>query len=101
MTRFEDTFRTREVSLFIICFSLILFSFILFYSVLFVFLLLCTSLLVFVCYKSFVISNRSNKGIELKLIIIASSSVSIVSDYGLNDRAIEVRSPAEAKEFFL
>jgi hypothetical protein len=29
------------------------------------------------------------------------SSVSIVSGYGLNDRAIEVRSPAEAKGFFL
>jgi hypothetical protein len=25
--------------------------------------------------------------------------VSIVSDYGLDDRAIEVRSPAEAKDF--
>jgi hypothetical protein len=29
------------------------------------------------------------------------SSVSIVSDYGLDDRAIEVRSPAETKGFFL
>jgi hypothetical protein len=29
------------------------------------------------------------------------SSVSIVSDYGLVDRVIEVRSPAEAKGFFL
>jgi hypothetical protein len=29
------------------------------------------------------------------------SSVSIVSDYGLDDRAIEVRSPAEAKVFFI
>jgi hypothetical protein len=28
------------------------------------------------------------------------SSVSIVSGYGLDDRAIEVRSPAEAKGFF-
>jgi hypothetical protein len=27
------------------------------------------------------------------------SSGSIVSDYGLNDRAIQVRSPAEAKDF--
>jgi hypothetical protein len=27
------------------------------------------------------------------------SSVSIVSDYGLDDRGIEVRSPAEAKDF--
>jgi hypothetical protein len=29
------------------------------------------------------------------------SSVSIVSGYGLDDRAIEVRFPAEAKGFFL
>jgi hypothetical protein len=29
------------------------------------------------------------------------SSVSIVSGYGLDDRAIGVRSPAEAREFFL
>jgi hypothetical protein len=28
------------------------------------------------------------------------SSVSIVSGYGLDDRAIEVRSPTEAKDFF-
>jgi hypothetical protein len=27
------------------------------------------------------------------------SSVSIVSDYGLDDRAVQVRSPAEAKDF--
>jgi hypothetical protein len=27
------------------------------------------------------------------------SSVSIVSDYGMDDRAIRVRSPAEAKDF--
>jgi hypothetical protein len=29
------------------------------------------------------------------------SSVSIVSGYGLDDRAIEVRYPAEAKGFFV
>jgi hypothetical protein len=29
------------------------------------------------------------------------SSVSIVSGYGLDDRAIEVRSPAEARDFSL
>jgi hypothetical protein len=29
------------------------------------------------------------------------SSDSIVSGYGLDDRAIEVRTPAEAKGFFL
>jgi hypothetical protein len=28
------------------------------------------------------------------------SSVSVVSGYGLDDRGIEVRSPAEAKKFF-
>jgi hypothetical protein len=32
---------------------------------------------------------------------ISGSSVSIVSGYGLDDRAIEVRSPTEAREFFL
>jgi hypothetical protein len=31
----------------------------------------------------------------------AGSSGSIMSDYGLDDRAIEVRSLAEAREFFL
>jgi hypothetical protein len=31
----------------------------------------------------------------------SGSSVSIVSGYGLNDRAIGIRSPAEAKGFFL
>jgi hypothetical protein len=30
-----------------------------------------------------------------------SSSISIVSDYGLDDQAIEVRSQAEARDFFL
>jgi hypothetical protein len=29
------------------------------------------------------------------------SSVSIVSGYGLDDQAIEVRSPAEVRQFFL
>jgi hypothetical protein len=33
--------------------------------------------------------------------LATNSSVSIVSGYGLDDRSIEVRSPAEAKEFFL
>jgi hypothetical protein len=33
------------------------------------------------------------------IIFLNSSSVSIVSDYGLDDRAIEVRSPAEVKDF--
>jgi hypothetical protein len=35
------------------------------------------------------------------LIWSRGSSVSIVSDYGLDDRAIEVRSPADARGFFL
>jgi hypothetical protein len=34
-------------------------------------------------------------------IVSRGSSVSTVSGYGLDDRAIEVRSPAEAKGFFL
>jgi hypothetical protein len=40
----------------------------------------------------------------IKCIIVEcelGSSVSIVSGYGLDDRAIEVQSPAEAKGFFL
>jgi hypothetical protein len=35
------------------------------------------------------------------IIISRGSSVSIVSGYGLDDRVIEVRSPAEVKGFFL
>jgi hypothetical protein len=35
------------------------------------------------------------------LIVSRGSSVSIVSGYGLNDWAIEVRSPAKAKRIFL
>jgi hypothetical protein len=31
----------------------------------------------------------------------SSGSIGLVSDYGLEDRTIEVRSPAEAKGFFL
>jgi hypothetical protein len=34
-------------------------------------------------------------------VVNLGSSVNIVSGYGLDDRAIEVRSPAEAKGFFL
>jgi hypothetical protein len=33
------------------------------------------------------------------LVMSRGSSGSIVSDYGLNDRAIEVRSPTEAEDF--
>jgi hypothetical protein len=35
------------------------------------------------------------------LICEPDSSVSIVSEYGLDERTIEVRSPTEAKGFFL
>jgi hypothetical protein len=34
-------------------------------------------------------------------VVRSVSSVSIVSDYGLDDRAVGVRSPAGAKDFFL
>jgi hypothetical protein len=36
-----------------------------------------------------------------KLFVEPGSSASIVSGYGLDDRATEVRSPAEANGFFL
>jgi hypothetical protein len=39
------------------------------------------------------------KGVGLHAGAEPGSSVSIVSGYGLDDRAIEVRSPAEAKDF--
>jgi hypothetical protein len=42
-------------------------------------------------YKNIIIYTRSEP----------DSSVCMVSGYGLDDRAIEVRSPAEAKGFFL
>jgi hypothetical protein len=38
---------------------------------------------------------------ENRITVSRGSSVSIVSGYGLDDRAIEVRSPAEEKGFFL
>jgi hypothetical protein len=41
----------------------------------------------------------SKFGLLIILVIEPGSSVSIVSGYGLDDRAIEVRSPAEAKDF--
>jgi hypothetical protein len=49
---------------------------------------------------------RTNVDFEEKRFSLTShrepgSSVSIVSGYGLGDRAIEARSPAEAKGFFL
>jgi hypothetical protein len=40
-------------------------------------------------------------GDAFQLIMSRCSSVSIVSGYGLENRAIEVRSPAEEKIFFL
>jgi hypothetical protein len=45
------------------------------------------------------IGNKKQK--IIKELTGPSSSVSIVSGYRLDDRAIEVRSPAEAKGFFL
>jgi hypothetical protein len=36
-----------------------------------------------------------------RMLIEPGSSVSVVSDYGLDDRAIEVRSAAESKGLFL
>jgi hypothetical protein len=39
--------------------------------------------------------------IRYKNFCAPGSSVSIVSGYGLDDRAIEVRTPTEAKGFFL
>jgi hypothetical protein len=35
------------------------------------------------------------------IVFVRVSSVSIVSDYGMDDRAIGVRSPAGGKGFFL
>jgi hypothetical protein len=48
-------------------------------------------------------NNIKITGIEVNKLFSCSygSSVSIVSDYGLDDRAIGVRSPAGAKDFFL
>jgi hypothetical protein len=50
----------------------------------------------------------NNKSVALEVIYnsnlgqyLVTSSVSIVSGYGLDDRAMEIRSPAEAKGFFL
>jgi hypothetical protein len=39
--------------------------------------------------------------VSISTVCEPDSSVSIVSGYGVNDRVIEVRSPAEAKGFFL
>jgi hypothetical protein len=47
-------------------------------------------------FRSFVVFGKSTL-----LDWSRGSSVSIVSDYGLDKRAIEIRSPAEAKGFFL
>jgi hypothetical protein len=37
----------------------------------------------------------------MAIMTIIAYAFSIVSDYGLDDRAIDVRSPEEAKGFFL
>jgi hypothetical protein len=44
---------------------------------------------------------HSSENYSPGLLNLLRSSVSIVSGYGLDDRAIEVWSPAEAKGFFL
>jgi hypothetical protein len=49
--------------------------------------------------------NKINVSLNLEVCLpkygSRGSSVSVVSDYRLDDQAIEVRSPAEAKRFFL
>jgi hypothetical protein len=45
--------------------------------------------------------NENDIQMELKATREPGSSVSIVSGYGLDDRAIGFRSPAEEKGFFL
>jgi hypothetical protein len=63
-------------------------------------------------YVDVVLHNASNAlasslapvyGIFMITIYISEqrSSVSVVSGYGLDDRAMEVRSPAEEREFFV
>jgi hypothetical protein len=46
-----------------------------------------------------ILSLRSSLILYIFLRVYKPSSVSIVSSYGLDDRAIEVRSPAGAKDF--
>jgi hypothetical protein len=53
--------------------------------------------MILICICCFV--RHSNKTVSFKYYCEQGSSVSIVSDYGLDDLAIEVRSPAEAKHF--
>jgi hypothetical protein len=53
--------------------------------------------MILICICCFV--RYSNKNVSFKYYCEPGSSVSIVSGYGLDDRAIEVRSPAEAKDF--
>jgi hypothetical protein len=43
--------------------------------------------------------NLDQRKLKMEIIRSRGSSVSIVSDYGLDDRAIRVRSPAGAKNF--
>jgi hypothetical protein len=45
------------------------------------------------------VQGRKFKAIKVWEPLYWGSSVSIVSDYGLDDRAVGVRSPAEAKDF--
>jgi hypothetical protein len=54
----------------------------------------------------FIIIQKTGKTFQKQCMLLMRtmsrvSSFSMVSDYGLDDRAIEVRSPAEARGFFL
>jgi hypothetical protein len=53
------------------------------------------------CPQSNAVADQTYFASSTQYISEPGSSVSIVSGYGLHDRAIEVRSPAEAKGFFL
>jgi hypothetical protein len=54
-------------------------------------------------FMKFMLSSVVNRIFLVHFLILCEpgSSVSIVSDYGLEDWMIEVRSPAEKKVFFL
>jgi hypothetical protein len=51
------------------------------------------------CPQSNVVADQTYFACSTQYFSEPGSSVSIVSGYGLHDRAIEVRSPAEAKDF--
>jgi hypothetical protein len=54
--------------------------------------------------NSFIQQQYVKKVIDLRSVVYSckqGSTVSIVFEYGMDDRAISVRSPAEARGFFL